>query len=69
MRSKKRTQDLIVFLAVLTVGTILALYDAQSSLLATVSVIVTDLYTDLRGNRRRRGKETRRKGQRGARTD
>ncbi|MFE9968454.1 hypothetical protein [Streptomyces sp. NPDC005525] len=69
MRSKKRTQDLIVFLAVLTVGTILALYDAQSSLLATVSVIVTGLYTDLRGNRRGRGKETRRKGQRGARPD
>ncbi|MGZ2362415.1 hypothetical protein LRE75_38170 [Streptomyces sp. 372A] len=69
MRSKKRPQDLIVFLAVLTVGTILSLYNAQSPLMATVSVIVTALYTDLRGNRRERGKETRRKGQRSARPD
>ncbi|MER6017298.1 hypothetical protein [Streptomyces anulatus] len=69
MRSKKRPQDLIVFLAVLTVGTVLSLYNAQSPLLATVSVIVTALYTDLRGNRRGRGKETRRKGQRSARPD
>ncbi|WP_328626061.1 hypothetical protein OHA88_16190 [Streptomyces sp. NBC_00353] len=50
MRSN-RTQDLVAFLAVLTAGTILALHDAQSTFLAPVAVIVTDLYTDWRGNR------------------
>lgn len=68
MRSN-RTQDLVVFLAVLTAGTILALHDAQSTFLAPVAVIVTDLYTDWRGNRGGSGNEVRRNRRRGARPD
>lgn len=64
-----RTQSLVAFLAVLTAGTVLTLHDAQSTLLAAVAVIVTDLYTVWRDNRRESGNKVRRNRRRGARPD
>ncbi|MGW7130085.1 hypothetical protein [Streptomyces bobili] len=53
MRSN-RIPDLIVFLAVLTVGTTLALHDVPPEPLAAIAVILTDLYAAWRGLRRTR---------------